>query len=67
MIKYEIIEIQGTLFQVKRKFPQHRINLDVKDGIKTLKQYYHCDTIFKAQGLLWICNKIKDVSYEEIR
>ena len=66
MIKQEIIEVQGTLFQVKRKFPENRINLK-KGSITDLKQFYHCDTIFKAQGYLWICNKIEDVEYEEFR
>ena len=66
MIKYEIIEIQGKLFQVKREFPEDRINLE-KGRVSDLKQFFHCDTIFKAQGQLWICNKIKDVDYEEIK
>ena len=67
MIDQKIIEIQGRLFQVKRKFPENRINLNIKDGVTTLKQYYHCDTIFKSQGLIWLCNEIKDVEYEELR
>ena len=67
MINQNIIEIQGRLFQVKRKFPESRINLNIKDGVTTLKQYYHCDTIFKSQGLIWLCNEIKDVEYEELR
>ena len=62
----EIIEIQGKLFQIVRKFPQNRINLDIEDGVTNLKQYYHCDTMFKSQGLLWLCNEIKDIEYEEI-
>ena len=62
----EIINIQGKLFQVVRKFKQERINLEVEDGVKTLKQYFHCDTIFKAQNLIWLCNEIKDIEYEEI-
>ena len=66
MIKYEIVEIQGRLFQIKRKFPEHRINLNIKDSTKILKQYFHCDTIFKSQGLIWFCNKVEDVNYEEI-
>ena len=65
MIKQEIIEIQGKLFQVKRRFPQHRINLE-KGNVADLKIFFHCDTIFKSQGLIWFCNEIKDVSYEEI-
>ena len=67
MIKYEIIDIQGRLFQVKRKFPEHRINLKIENGVTILKQFYHCDTVFKANGQLWLCNEIKDISYEEIR
>ena len=55
------------MFQVKRKFPEQRINLKVDNAIETLKQFYHCDTVFKANGQLWLCNEIKDISYEEIR
>ena len=66
MIKYEIINIQGKLFQVKRKFPEHRVNLNVENGVAILKQYYHCDTMFKAKGFLWLCNKIEDINYEEV-
>ena len=65
MRNLEIIEVQGRLFQVLRKFPENRINLE-KGSVSDLKQFFHCDTIFKAQGQLWVCNKIKDVSYEEI-
>tara|TARA_B100000902_G_C26559408_1_gene551119 strand:+ start:19 stop:222 length:204 start_codon:yes stop_codon:yes gene_type:complete len=67
MINQEIIEAQGKLFQIKRKFPENRINLDVEDGVKILKQYYHCDTMFKAKGYLWLCNEIKEINYEEIK
>ena len=66
MTKYEIIKIQGKLFQVKRKFLEKRINLEVEDGVKILKQYYRCDTMFKAQNFLWLCNEIKEIEYEEI-
>ena len=66
MIKYEIIEIQGKLYQLKRKFPEHQINLE-KGSIEDLKLFFHCDTLFKAQGSLWVCNEIKEVEYEEIR
>ena len=66
MINQQKIEIQGKLYQVKRKFPEKRINLDVEDGAKILKQYYHYDTLFKSQDMLWVCNEIKDVEYEEI-
>ena len=64
MRNQEIIEIQGKLFQVLRKFAENRINLE-KGSIEDLKLFFHCDTLFKAQGLLWVVNEIKDVSYEE--
>mgnify|MGYP003646972779 CR=1 FL=1 len=66
MINQEIIEIQGRMFQVKRKFPEHRINLE-KGNIADLKLFFYCDTLFKAQGYLWVCNEIKDIEYEEIK
>ena len=65
MINEKIIETQGRLFQVKRKFPENRINFE-KGSVSDLKQFFHCDTVFRAQGYLWICNEIKDISYEEI-
>ena len=68
MIKYEIIETQGRMFQVKRKLPESRINMDkFEDGISLLKQYYYVDSLFKAQDMLWVCNEIKTVEYEEIK
>ena len=66
MIKQEIIEIQGKLFQVKRRFPENRINMN-KGSVEDLKLFFHCDTLFKAQGLLWICNEIKEIDYVEIK
>ena len=65
MRNLEIIEVQGRLFQVLRKFPENRINLE-KGSIEDLKTFFHCDTLFKAQGYLWVVNEVKDVSYEEI-
>ena len=65
MRNLEIIESQGKLYQLKRKFPEYQINLE-KGSVSDLKQFFHCDTMFKAKGYLWLCNKIIDVSYEEI-
>ena len=63
---HDIIEIQGKMFQIKRKIPENQINLK-KGSIEDLKLFFHCDTLFKAQGYLWVVNEIKDISYEEIR
>ena len=55
------------MFQVKRIIPVSRIKInEFEDWASLLKQYYHVDTIFKADGQLWLCNEIKIVNYEEI-
>ena len=30
-----------------------------------LKEYYHVDTILRANEQLWLCNKIEIINYEE--
>ena len=55
------------MFQVKRKFPLNQLNLEVNDWINTMKQFYRVDSLFKAEGYLWLCNEIKYVEYEEIK
>ena len=67
MVDQKIITIQGRMFQVKRKFPLNQLNLEVNDWINTMKQFYHVDSLFKAEGYLWLCNEIKYIEYEEIR
>jgi len=66
-LRNKVIEIQGKMFQVKRLFPENRINLNIEDGISTLKQYYRCDTMFRADNHLWLCNEIKEIDYVEIK
>ena len=63
----DIITTHGRMFQVKRKFPLNQLNLEVNDWINTMKQFYHVDSLFKAEGYLWLCNEIKYVEYEEIK
>ena len=61
-----IIKIQDRMFQVNRIFSEHQINLNkYEDWATILKKYYHVDTIFKANGQLWLCNEIKTIEYEE--
>ena len=59
------MEIQGRMFQIIRKFPQNQLNWE-KIDTSLLKDYFNCDTMFKAQGFLWLCNEVKDIEYEEI-
>jgi hypothetical protein len=31
-----------------------------------LKRFFRCDTILKNQGVLYFCNHIKSIDYEEL-
>ena len=62
----KILKIQDNMFQVKRIFPEKRINMNNEDWPLFLKEYYHVDTILRANGQLWLCNKIETINYEEI-
>ena len=56
------------MFQVKRKLPLNQLNLNKhKDWVSIFKQFYHVDSMFKADDHLWLCNEIKIVDYEEIK
>ena len=66
MIDKNIIEIQGRMFHVKRKLPLNQLSLKVNDWVNIMKQFYHVDSLFKAEDHLWLCNEIKIVDYEEI-
>ena len=62
-----IIEIQDRMFQVKRILPIDKVKInEFEDWASLLKQYYHVDTILRANEQLWMCNEIKTVDYVEI-
>ena len=55
------------MFQINRIFPENQINIHKYENWSTLlKEYYHVDTIFKANNQLWLCNEIKKIDYVEI-
>ena len=64
----KILEVQDKMFQVKRIFPESKIKINEFDNwASLLKQYYHVDTILRANGELWMCNEIKTIDYVEIK
>ena len=64
----KIIEIQDRMFQIKRILPESKIKInEFEDWVQLLKQYYHVDTILRANNQLWMCNEIKTVNYVEIK
>ena len=63
-----IIKIQDRMFQIKRTLPEEKIKInEFKEWASLLKQYYHVDTILRANNQLWMCNEIKTVNYVEIK
>ena len=63
----KIIEIQDRMFQIKRVLPESKINMNNKDWPSFLKDYYHVETILRANGELWMCNEIETIDYVEIK
>ncbi len=62
-----IIEVQGRMFQIKRILPENKIKMnEFKDWATLLKQYYHADTVLRANGQLWLCNEIETIDYVEV-
>ena len=60
----EYINYSNKLFVVKRKIKEYHLKSNI--DLTPLKILWHCDTMFRAQGFLWLCNEVKDVNYEEI-
>ena len=56
------------MFQVKRKFPLNQLNLNKQNNwVNMFKQFYNVDSLFNAEGFLWLCNEIHTTEYEEIK
>ena len=61
-----ILKIQDRMFQVKRILPESKIKInEFENWTSLLKQYYHVDTILRANDQLWMCNEINIVDYVE--
>ena len=64
----KIIEIQGRMFQIKRILPENKIKInEFENWVSLLKEYYHVDTILRANSQLWMCNEIKTIDYVEVK
>tara|TARA_Y100000592_G_scaffold52143_1_gene82452 strand:+ start:97 stop:330 length:234 start_codon:yes stop_codon:yes gene_type:complete len=64
----KILKIQDRMFQVKRILPISRVKIDkFENWAALLKQYYHVDTILRTNDQLWMCNKIENINYVEIK
>ena len=63
----KILKIQDRMFQVKRILPISKVKINkFEDWASLLKQYYHVDTILRANNQLWMCNEIQTIDYVKI-
>jgi hypothetical protein len=63
-----ILKLQNRMFQIKRILPESKIKInEFDDWVQLLKQYYHVDTILRANGQLWMCNEIQIIDYVETK
>ena len=56
----EIISYNNHLYEVIRKFKDHP-NFPTTEA----KEYYHCETVLKKEGILYICRIIEDAQVIE--
>ena len=59
----KILEHKGEMFKL---LAIHTDNGYDKEKLGYLVKYYGGDKIVKANGKLWICDTIKDASYESV-
>tara|TARA_B100000035_G_C20581108_1_gene371136 strand:- start:209 stop:442 length:234 start_codon:yes stop_codon:yes gene_type:complete len=63
----KILKIQDRMFQVKRILPENSIKINkYENWASLLKEYYHVDTILRANNQLWMCNEIQTIDYVKI-
>lgn len=55
------IQLGDRLFILYRQ-----INETPKINTEILKQYWHCDTVLKKEGILYFCNEIPAIEFKEI-
>ena len=57
----EYVEFGDRLFVLYRKLKDNqKINAEV------LKQYWHCDTVLRKDGIFYFCNEIQTIEFKEI-
>ena len=65
MHNYQIINIHGKLYKVKRILKTDSINM-IDGWADVLRTLYHADIIFKQKDQLYICENIDDIDYDPI-
>ena len=59
----EIIYANDKAYQLIRVITESRLK---NPDMEILKEYFHCDTLLRKQGVLYFCRLIEEIEYEEI-
>tara|TARA_R100001594_G_scaffold62275_1_gene96581 strand:- start:674 stop:865 length:192 start_codon:yes stop_codon:yes gene_type:complete len=59
----KIITANDNLYQLVRVLREDQLK---NPDMSILKEYFHCDTLLRKQGMLYFCRLIKEIEYEEI-
>ena len=60
-IPINFIRVNDGLFRVVRTFKE-----DYVKNVDGLKELLHIDIVFRKDGLLYFCNTVQDLDYEQI-
>ena len=55
----QFIEFQGRLMVLKRTIKESTIKAG--SDLNMLKEWFHCDTLLRKDGLLYFCDSVTDV------
>lgn len=58
MINYQFIDTLNTRYLIKRSIRES--HLVPEYDIKILKKWAHCDSAFRKDGILYLCQKVPD-------
>jgi len=55
-----IIKFGDRVFHLYRQIKENP-----KIDTELLKQYWHCDTVLKKEGMFYFCNEIPEIEFDE--
>lgn len=53
----------GEMYKLVRAIPESRLK---NPDMSILKQHFYCDTVLRNGDVLYFCNHIKSIEYEEL-
>lgn len=59
-LQTNFIKVNEGLFKIKRSYKEQDV-IDI-DG---LKEYLQVDIVFRKEGMLYFCENVQDLEYEE--